>query len=158
MDKVTVLGSVCIILVKPGNDPWNCCLVKMVRRTAAVTETVCCTTIWIWLQSMSIKVFITVFIIVRVWSVMCNLIHIVVHNTVPGIDALLGNMLTEQSRGPLPRFTRMLHTVPKTVILFIWWCTTQSLGLLPFFKPYWPNSPGDLYQCLREFHIQSQRL
>ena len=88
----------------------------------------------------------------------CNLIHIVVHNTVPGTDAFLGNVLTKQSRGPLPKFTRMLHTVPKTVILFIWWRTTHSLGLLPFFKPYWTNSPGDRYQGLREFHIQSPRL
>ena len=68
---------------------------------------------------------------------------LVPHNTVPGTDALLGNMLTKQSRWSLPRFTRMLHTVPKTVILFIWWCTTQSLGLLPVFKPYWPNSLWD---------------
>ena len=52
----------------------------------------------------------------------------------------------------------MLNTVPKTAILFIWWCTAHSLGLLPFFKPYWPNSPGHRYQGLREFHIQSPRL
>ena len=118
--------------------------------------------------------FITVFIIVRVWSVMCyhetatlftlwcttqsqglmpflknvdrtvpgtitkvyenathspedcNLIHMVVHNTFPGTAALLETILTKQSRGPLPRFARIPHTVPKTVTLFIWWQHTVS--------------------------------
>ena len=124
--------------------------------------------------SMSIKVFITVFIIVRVWSVMCyhetvtlfilwcttqsqglmpfletcwpnslgtitkvymnathstedcNLIHMVVHYTFPGTAALLQTILTKQSRGPLPGFARIPHTVPKTVTLFIWWQHTVS--------------------------------
>ena len=89
----------------------------------------------------------------------CHHIHIVEQHTVSGKAAVLRSMLTKQkSQGPLLGFTRMLHTVSKTVILFIWWRTTHSLGLLPFFKPYWPNSPGDRYQGLREFHIQSPRL
>ena len=89
----------------------------------------------------------------------CHHIHIIEQHTVSGKAAVLRSMLTKpKSQGPLLGFTRMLHTVHKTVSLFIWWCTTQSLGLLPFFKPYWPNSPGDRYQGLREFHIQSPRL
>ena len=74
----------------------------------------------------------------------CHHIHIVEQHTVSGNAAVLRSMLTRQkSQGPLLGFTRMLHTVYKTVSLFIWWCTTQYLGLLPFFEPCWPNSPGD---------------
>ena len=51
MNKVTVLGTACCILINFGNGPWDCCLVNMLRRTAAVAESVWCTTIWIWWQS-----------------------------------------------------------------------------------------------------------
>ena len=49
-------------------------------------------------------------------------------------------------------------TNPKTVTIFIWLYNIQSLGLLPFFEPYWPISPGDCYRGLRECYIQSPRL
>ena len=51
MNKLTVLWTVCSILVNPSNGPWDFCLVNMLRRTAAFPETVCCSTIWIWWQS-----------------------------------------------------------------------------------------------------------
>ena len=74
----------------------------------------------------------------------CHHIHIVEQHTVSGKAAVHRSMLTKQkSQGPLLGLTRMLHTVHKTVSFFIWWCTTQSLGLLPFFEPCWSNSPGD---------------
>ena len=49
MNRVTVLGTVCCILVNPGNCHWDCCLLNTLQRTAAVPETVLCTTTWIWL-------------------------------------------------------------------------------------------------------------
>ena len=70
----------------------------------------------------------------------------VVHNTVPGI-ALLRTILTKQSRKLLPGYTRMLHTVPKVVTLFIWWRTAQSLWLLLSFELAGPdNSPQGCLQ------------
>ena len=56
MNKLTVLGTICSILVNPSNGLWDFCLVKMVWRTAAVPkiETVCYTTTWIWSQSGSL--------------------------------------------------------------------------------------------------------
>ena len=54
MNKVTVLGTACYILINSGNGPWDCCLVNMLQRTAAVPESVWCTTIWIWWQSGSL--------------------------------------------------------------------------------------------------------
>ena len=38
MNKVTVLRTACCILINSGNGPWDCCLVNMLRRTAAVPE------------------------------------------------------------------------------------------------------------------------
>ena len=57
MNKVTVLGTACCILINFGNGPWDCCLVNMLRRTAAVPESVWCTSIWIWWQSGSLLLF-----------------------------------------------------------------------------------------------------
>ena len=89
----------------------------------------------------------------------CHHIHIVVHHTLSGTAAVLRSMLTkQQSQGPLPEFMRMQHAVPKTVTLFMCWRTTQSLGLLPFFEPHWPNSTGDQYPGLQECYMQSPRL
>ena len=50
MNKITVFGTVCSILVNLGNDPRDC-LVNMFPRRASVPGTVLCTTIWIRLQS-----------------------------------------------------------------------------------------------------------
>ena len=57
MNKVTVLGTACCILINFGNGPWDCCLVNMLRRTAAVPGSVWCTSIWIWWQSESLLLF-----------------------------------------------------------------------------------------------------
>ena len=71
----------------------------------------------------------------------------VLHSIVPG-DAAVVPISGNKNQSP-----RLFTTI------FIRWCTTQSLGLLPFFEACWPNhSPRDNYQSLWVYSRHCKRI
>ena len=152
MNKITVFGTVCSILVNLGNDPRDC-LVNMFPRKASVPGTVLCGT-----RQQSPRLFTTIFIR---WCTTQSLALLSFFeacwaNNSPS-DHYQGlrecnipslRLLPYSYGGAQPSLwdcCRNLNhsdktTVPKTVTIFIRWCITQSLGLLSSFESKWPNN------------------